>query len=807
MTTPWRHSLTVCGVVLAMLAFQTPANAFFTFGLFDQDGAGFNLTEAKWRYRDFDRNRDADVAGPDDGIVITLESGEGGWTVQEQQVIRQAFEVWEAVPSSYAAFTFGPPLPQDRLPDTLSGAEGFVFGTNLLQYDTFNFVGSVDGIEFLPPGVLGITLISYIEQTEVIEINGQFVEVSGPGIVDVDIAIDRLFHTVDDTIVTSPEGAILQYPLFGTIVHEAGHLLGMAHNPMNNLELVDVGTLGLNVADPRVLAQRVPGGNIELVGVTPTMFPFAFLNEQDGGLYDDGQATLAPDDIAGITHLYPRDDLSNFFGFEQEARTTAPDGIPSSPVPGAFIQAWADVDDDPATPRVPLFATMTSLYTSLLNPEYSGRFEFINMYKLLQSPNGGFFDATYTFTFTAGAELPGGIVLPMDNYDSTHLGTGGYPKPTEVLEQTFREGQDNIYSVERPGDGTAFQFDPVRSKMVSVATGRTIDQILPGTRPMFGTSVAETVCFLNIAGDVARSGSGSSFLRGVRDTVLVDSAVGAALIDLHYRMSPAVRGYLLERPTLLHVAGAAMTGFGWVVAHAEKLLAAGIALLVLLLALYRRRRSSAAAGLLLVLGLGLFAAPTAEARLAYLPLETMVSESDEIVMGTVVADETRQLENGALVTDVTVKVEDAVKGASNRDGMLHFTQIGGELNGLHQFTPALPKWNEGERVFVFMSENQRFGHLPVGGAAGKFAVHVDPDTGKGVVHALHPYGGKAMVEAMKRRDGEEADDAGEADAHDHGHGHDHGVPREAQAGMPLEEFTAVVRQIVEEQEAEGTQAP
>ena len=65
-----------------------------------------------------------------------------------------------------------------------------------------------------------------------------------------------------------------------------------------------------------------PDGIARMIGATPTMYPGYFLTENSNGETTAGWVDLAPDDISGISWLYPREDgQDKFFSISQEART------------------------------------------------------------------------------------------------------------------------------------------------------------------------------------------------------------------------------------------------------------------------------------------------------------------------------------------------------------------------------------------------------------------------------------------------------------------------------------------------------
>jgi len=739
----WRAA-TACVLGCVILLGAPAAFAFFPTGMFvggDQYTAP-HLIYATWSLRQMDVNANGNVDA-NEGVPIIFDSSvETGLDAEERDLFRAGMEVWEQVPSAYIAFRY--PFTIDQQMETDIGS-----------VDAYNFVSFKASA--VPSGVATIALITFVPQNTYL--NG--VPVTGPAIVDADIAINPDAVGTTDTIdVASVVAGTARLPLRAVATHVTGLFLGLSYSPLENYN--DVSIPGLTVTLP--IDPLVFNTGAGLVGVTPTMNPGAFFYDLSGGAYTLGHIDLAPDDIAGVSFLYPRGDQENFFNLRQEARTDAAVGFPSEPISLGYIQVWCDTDNNPATPRVPIYDTLTSLYE--VTNFRSGYFTLPKMFKqiLALPPNDVLFSATYTVTLseiettpptlptggttgggtTGGGTTGGGTTgggeeeKAAEDYDSTHRGLlnggNGFTPTTGFPWQTFVEGGNNIYTV-APDSGTPLYFDPVRRQIVSANTGKTLAQMLPGTKPMFGKAINETVCPLNLAASTLPVSEGPRALRKFRDTVLLRTALGTALAEAYYRAGPAVCGILKRHPSAMGGARMFLMLLEWVLTHLWvcAIVAGSLVGMVSAWWLIRRRAALKTATLLVVFAL--FLAGNAEAQFLKMNTSDMVEKSDEILVGKVVAVESRWTEQNQIVTDVTIQVEDSWKGRLNKSGLVHFSQLGGEKDGIITYVPQYPAWNVGEEVVTFLQHNEKFGFMPLSGTGGKFNVKTEAATGKKYLEA------------------------------------------------------------------------
>jgi hypothetical protein len=193
-----------------------------------------------------------------------------------QAAVGRAFDTWQAVPSSAVAYQFG-------------GLTAAVPG----QDDGSSTLGFRDRPEL--DRVLAST--SFVIDT----VTGALVE------------SDIFFNSAFAWSV-SPSGTAGTFDLESIALHEIGHFSGLAHSALGETELRE-------------------GGGRRVIASAAVMFPVAF------GAASIAGRTLRPDDIAGISDLYPESDFAANSG-SISGRVTR-DG---QPLFGAHVIAF-----DPAT--------------------------------------------------------------------------------------------------------------------------------------------------------------------------------------------------------------------------------------------------------------------------------------------------------------------------------------------------------------------------------------------------------------------------------------------------------------------------
>lgn len=697
-------------ILVAATLLTGPAFAFLPVGGFDSFGT---LRFRKFPLAEFDNNNNGTVE-PNEGLEILIETGPRGFTDEEVAKVRQAMQTWENVPSSYAAFgqiseTQDIVQPGDADPDGLTSIT--------LQVGELSALGEnqePDAVDDLTDGLLGITTTLYTLDDTIVPIGeSSGVIVPAGTILDADIVINAFTHRV----LVGQE--IPQFELVATATNLVGLLLGLGFNPMNNLRQVVVGedieTFTLVESEP--IGYTDASGEQQRIGATPTMFPAYFQVEDfETGEFIGGWADLAPDDISGISWLYPRSGLeSQFFSVSQEARTRRRTGsnLPSAPISGGHVVAWADVDNDPATPRIPLFNSLTGLFVPAQNDQLFGKFQLLGLWKQLEEPGtqGVKFNPTYSLSLnpfngtglsrqTPPADVGDTGASTWDSISGTSalltLTTGSVATKTydeSFVSEVFNE-TENVTDISNKDAGTPLIWDFGRNQIVSADTDRTLPTILPNNRPMFGDP--NDICPLNIIsgtgttggtggtgtggtgtgglGGLAKNddhnqgllfglidggnGGGPNQLRWIRDNILLNTALGSMIVDTYYTYAPYAARFLLRHREAVAPARTLASVLYWVFANplatAGMLAGAGL----MLRALRRRSAARAAAALLIFLGL---AAPGAQAQVRAVTDQTMVDQADLIVEGNVTKTTANWGIGGRIFTTVEFEVENRLK--------------------------------------------------------------------------------------------------------------------------------------------------
>jgi hypothetical protein len=713
------------------------AHAFIPMG-------GFNISKqlvfTRWSWPAMmDRNNDGDISGPDEGIPLLLEGGRNGWTDNEITIVKESFQVWQDVPTSYVGFQFLG-VNQDPIP---IGSPN-----DLINYVSIEVPNDIIKLP-LATGVIGETIVTapiddgFFPDTGPVQVyhtGGEFIEA--------DIVING-------TLVRSAApGVKPQADLKAALVHEIGHFVGLGHTPLNNLEIVATGAVTGPVESP-VFAQRDATGLLKLVGVTPTMFPLEFFADNGGGQFTDGGADLAPDDIAGVSFLYPRGSQGNFFSISQEARTLTRPNLPSIPKAGGHIVAWCDVDNDPDTARAPLVSTLSGLYE--YQPLLGGRFNLMGLLKVIETMGSEQpFQATYTLTISPLNDLSYERQAPFTGYPPTeYMGSiqGNVTMLTPLWPSEVFHEKGNLLGTENHDVGTPLVFDSTRGAVVSVDSAKTLPTILPGLKPMFGDTNA--VCPLNVVIGVPAFTTNRfpTALRGLRDTVLLKTAVGTALVDAYYRVSPALATFLLRHGRVLYGVQLMMRAVEWSFGHSTEVLAVLMGTLGAVAAFLRFKKAFVAAAILLAVCL---AALPAAASVLNLSDDDMVQVSDAIITGTVTSANSQWGESAGykgIVTDVAIEITDSAKGGLNIGSTVNLRVRGGQVGNIATIATESPEFKKDQEVLLYLEYRQDFGYLVVAGRRGKFDVTTDTATGKKLLVGSSPEAKAALAgsPAVKHR--------------------------------------------------------
>jgi hypothetical protein len=662
---------------------------------------------------------------------------------------------------------------------------------------------------------------------------GESYFISAGTMVDADILVDA-------TSVRQMTGSLAPLvDLKAVLVHEIGHLLGLQHTPLNNLRAVlEVATDPTSVADlveSSVFWMTNPQGVAGYIGVTPTMFPTYFFTQNQSGQRAPGQVDLAPDDISGVSFLYPRGSQSNFFTIHHEARshTRSGTGLPSVPIVGGHIVAWADVANSADTPRVPLFSTLTGLYVDQKDIQLEGYFDLIGLWKQIEMPgtSGVLFNPSYTISLNplnaTGFDREAPEAYTPDIADSIQ-GTQGESSTARATSdyatlfssEVFHE-VENLTDVSLKDAGTPLIWSFDKNTVVSSDTNRTLPSMIKERNPMFGDP--NDVCPMNIIGQGTSTtststsgtgtgttggflmgdgdssgptnGAGPNSLRHFRDAILLKTALGTALVDVYYQISPVLARYLLKHGTAFAVFRDGVSSMYWMIDHYRiglGLLGAGAGLGWLL----RRRHARAAAAALLVLGVCLCTAP-AQADIAYVTTAQMASSADEIITGSVKTAECRWGKSGSIYTDVVVEIKDTAKGALNKSSEVAFTVLGGRIGGIVCRSSEMPTFTKGQEVLLYLRRKTGSTLGIYGGVRGTLAVQTDASSGKkyvvgstDVTQTALSEDAKALAKSKKDKTAQKqkAGDAAQAEA------------AATTRGIPLDEYLEYLRGLARQSE-------
>ena len=753
------------------------------YGFFPKGGLNLNqqFRYATWPFRDFDTDEDGAIEDGE-GLEFRIESGPRGFTNAEIEQVKTGFGVWQNVPTSYVRFRFvgnieDPVAPGtvalDYLPMVFMQVETTTEDDEYIQPDDPEFLAA--GLDDFVPA---LTFLTYAIDTATVEVSGRQVIVPAGTILDCDIVVNAALHRPGATTTTTFGTLDLQ----ATIVQSVGTLLGLANTPLNNLDpynevTLDDAALGLPV-EPAVLQLTGSDGVRSIVGATPTMMPVYFLTEMPDGEYVAGWRDLAPDDISGISWLYPREDgLENFFSVQQEARTHVRDtsGVPSAPVCGTHVVAWASLSKDDTGPRVPLFSTMTGLYQKSSNVQLQGKFNLMGLWKQMELPGGvdELYIPSYVLTMNplngTGYDRQAPPDITSDLMDSLQgafpVSYSIYTRPTDAYStnypsEVFNE-YGNIYGIDNNTAGTALAWSYEKNTLVSRDSDKTLPNILPTTKPMFGDQ--DVVCPMNIienigggtgdgetvldaaegllgaleAGDGGPGGPGAfgggalfakvnECLRSFRDNVLLKSSVGTALVDLYYRAAPYMARQLLHHETALRAVRGAIVLAARI--GESGMIIVSLILCACLAVLGRKLRARFAR--LTVAGILVFmiSMSVAFAGQTPIPTENLVAKASYIFTGEVVAAEGRMAENGRIYTDVVIKVRDVVKGGLNQGSNLSFSVMGGIYGSIATSATGIPGFAKGDQALFYLKDSARFGLVPFGGYRSKVNIVLDPKT-------------------------------------------------------------------------------
>src|SRR5207249_4154516 len=110
----------------------------------------------------------------------------------------------------------------------------------------------------------------------------------------------------------------------------------------------------------------------------------------------------------------------------------------------------------------------------------------------------------------------------------------------------------------------------------------------------------------------------------------------------------------------------------------------------------------------------------------------LVTEADQIFIGTVTSTPSRQLPSGPIVTDVTFADPQVLKGPASI-GQIALLVLGGTVGTVTMEVEGVPRFEVGVRYLVFSEGNGSVVFPVVGGPQGLFQVNRDPSSGQELV--------------------------------------------------------------------------
>jgi hypothetical protein len=125
-----------------------------------------------------------------------------------------------------------------------------------------------------------------------------------------------------------------------------------------------------------------------------------------------------------------------------------------------------------------------------------------------------------------------------------------------------------------------------------------------------------------------------------------------------------------------------------------------------------------------LLSLALFSSRAAHATLVEaLDLETLVAEAEQVVLARVIAQHSHYDQRGRIVTDVSLQVEESIKGNQAPGAAITLQRLGGVVGDIGERVAGEPSFEVGETVVVFGARMRQGGALrPIGMSQGALRV-------------------------------------------------------------------------------------
>jgi hypothetical protein len=112
-------------------------------------------------------------------------------------------------------------------------------------------------------------------------------------------------------------------------------------------------------------------------------------------------------------------------------------------------------------------------------------------------------------------------------------------------------------------------------------------------------------------------------------------------------------------------------------------------------------------------------------------LRQLVTNADIIVTGKVSTNKSSwNMDKTKIYTEATLNVDEYLKGNNNGNSVV-ITYPGGEVNGIGELYTHMPKFENNEKVLVFLKKDEK-GYKVFDGEAGKIKIIKDAKTGEEV---------------------------------------------------------------------------
>jgi hypothetical protein len=116
-------------------------------------------------------------------------------------------------------------------------------------------------------------------------------------------------------------------------------------------------------------------------------------------------------------------------------------------------------------------------------------------------------------------------------------------------------------------------------------------------------------------------------------------------------------------------------------------------------------------------------APAHATLVEALDLETLVAEAEQVVLARVIGEHSHYDARGRIVTDVSLQVEESIKGEQAPGAALTVQRLGGVVGDIGERVAGEPSFVVGETVVLFGARTRRGGALrPLGMSQGALRV-------------------------------------------------------------------------------------